>query len=261
MRRLIVQPGAVTDNRIHITDKDDIMYLSGVLRMKAGDKLLVSDGAGRSWETGITEISRSGIDLEILSENHIYEDMKTKVTLYQALPKGSKMEEIIRKSTEIGVYKIVPVVTKRTLEGSKNTTALRRERWLRVAKEASRQSRRLIVPELSTVLSFEEAAAGLKDAGFDLILAPYELEEERTLKQALRESIASVDAAMLCRAQGVDEKPLSIAVFIGPEGGFESEEIVRLVSEGAISVTLGDTILRTETAGPATVAMILYEFS
>ena len=261
MRRLIVQPGAVTDNRIHITDKDDIMYLSGVLRMKAGDKLLVSDGAGRSWETNIKEVSRSGIELEILSENHVYEYVKTKVTLYQALPKGAKMDEIVRKATELGVFRIVPVKTARVETGSSSTSALKLERWHRIAREASKQSMRLRVPDISGLLEFTEAAARLKDAGFDLILAPYELEEERTLKQALRESIASADTAILCRAQGVDEKPLSIAVFIGPEGGFESAEIDRLVAEGAVPVTLGDTILRTETAGPATVAMILYEFS
>jgi len=253
MRRLIVSPESISGDIINVTDKEDIVYISVVLRMKKGDKLLVSDGAGRSWETDIAAISRKGIELEILSENHVFEEVKTKVTLYQALPKGAKMEEIIRKTTEIGVCKIVPVITKRTLEGSKNTTSLRRERWLRVAKEASKQSRRLLVPEVSPVISFEEAAAGLIDAGFDLILAPYELEEERTLKQALRESVSSDPDNV--------GKPMNIAVFIGPEGGFESAEVDSLVNEGAVSVTMGDTILRTETAGPAAIAMILYEFS
>ena len=281
MRRLIVQPGTVSGDRIHITDKDDITYLSIVLRMKEGDMLLVTDGAGRAWETSISTITREDIELSVLAENPAPEDCMTRVTLYQGLPKGAKMDEIIRKATELGVYKIVPVATARSIPGSVNMVAMKLERWRRIAKEASKQSMRVNVPEVTGLLRFEEAAAGLADATnglnedapgiadatkgfeesapglagerFDLILVPYELEEEMTLKQALREPGAP--------ARGSGGNPLNIAVFIGPEGGFESSEVGRLVGLGAVSVTMGSTILRTETAGPAAVAMILYELS
>ena len=247
MRRLIVSPQAVLGDRIHITDKEDIAYISVVLRMKEGGALLVSDGAGRAWEVVIDSISRTGVDLGIISEKPVYEEEKTQITLYQGLPKGTKMEDIVRKSTELGAYKIVPVSTARTIPGTDGISDAKLERWRRIAKEAAKQSRRPLVPEVSKVLDFEGAAAGLAGAGFDHILALFELEEGRTLKQALKEVNRG-------------EKPLNIAVFIGPEGGFEHAEVERLMREGAESVTVGETILRTETAGPAAVAMILYEF-
>jgi len=249
MRRLIVKLGIVSGDRIHITDKEDVSYLSAVLRMKEGDALLVSDGSGKAWEASVYMISRDAIELRVLSEHPVQEEEKTRVTLYQGLPKGSKMDEIIRKATELGVYGIVPVATARSITGSVNTVPTKLERWRRIAKEASRQSMRLRVPEVSGLMGFEEAAAGLRDSGYDLVLVAYELEKETTLKQALKQA----------KLSDKRDKPLNIAVFIGPEGGFESAEADRLVSEGAVSVTLGDTILRTETAGPAAVAIVLYE--
>ena len=251
MRRLIVGPGAARGDRIYVTDKEDISYLSVVLRMKKGDPLLVSDGSGKVWETYIDIVSRGMIELCIVAEVQAAEDGKTRVTLYQGLPKGAKMEDVVRKATELGVYRVVPLNTARAIPGPGSVSAAKLERWRRVAKEASRQSRRVLTPEVCGVTGFEEAAAGLADAGFDLVLALYELEEGRTLKQALK--------ALGARPPGSGGKPLSIAVFIGPEGGFESAEIERLAAGGAESVTIGDTILRTETAGPAAVAMILYE--
>ena len=251
MRRLIVSPDSISGDRIHITDKDDILYLAHVLRMKEGDSLLVSDGAGKGWETRIERISRDGIEIGIISDLEIQSHDSICVTLYQGLPKGSKMEEIVRKATELGVYAVVPVGTARSIPGPGDISPAKIERWRRIAKEASKQSRRLFVPNVPDVLAFADAAAGLRDSGYDLVLVPYELEEAMTLKRALRESIASMSD------RGV--KPLSIAVFIGPEGGFEPGEIDMLVHEGAISVTMGDNILRTETAGPAAVTIILYE--
>jgi len=258
MRRLIVNADTISGDRIHITDKEDISYLSAVLRMKEGEKLLVSDGAGKAWETNIDKISREEIELVVLSEQPVTEELRTRVTLYQGLPKGGKMENVIQKATELGVYRIEPVLTARAISGQEYVTTAKLERWRRVAKEASKQSRRLHVPEIGRVLAFKEALLGLKDAesgeaGYDLVLTMYELEESHTVKQALRESIAS--------ARDSNGEPLSIAVFIGPEGGFEREEVDRLAAEGAVSVTMGDTILRTETAGPVAVALILYELN
>jgi len=244
MRRLIISPETVQGDKIHVTDNEDIMYLANVLRMKAGDTLLVSDGIGRAWETIIKNISRDSIELSIFSEQMTDEGTKTRVTLYQGLPKGSKMEEVVRKSTEIGVYSIIPVRTARSIPASGGKSDTKLERWQRIAKEASRQSRRFRIPEVSKITDFEDAVSEIADAEYDLVIILFELEETRTLKQALRE---------------YGEKPRNIAVFIGPEGGFELSEVESLVSEGAVSVTIGDTILRTETAGPAAVAMILYE--
>jgi len=169
---------------------------------------------------------------------------ETQVTLYQGLPKGAKMDEIVRKATELGVFRIVPVETERSIPGIGDISAKKYDRWKRIAKEASRQSMRVKVPGIDEVSTLAELSDGLAYEGYDLILILYELEEGRTLKEALR---------------GINGR--KIAVFIGPEGGFESSEIELLIQHGAFSVTIGDTILRTETAGPAAVAMILYELT
>jgi len=218
--------------------------------MKEGDKLLVSDGAGRAWETEIKSISRNGIELDVLSERPYEDEEVTRITLYQGIPKGAKMDDIVRKATELGVYRILPVVTARSVSGKEGVSAAKLERWNRIAKEASRQSGRLLVPRIEEASGFEGAAAGLEREGFDLKLVLFELEDERTLKQALREF-----SARPAKSGGVPK----IAVFVGPEGGFENEEVDLLAREKVESVTVGETILRTETAGPAAVAMILYE--
>ena len=250
MRRLIVQKETIIDDRIHITDKEDISYLFSVLRMSEGESLLVSDGEGNAWETRIEQISRGGIELRIVSGLPAENGEGVRITLYQGLPKGSKMEDLVRKSTELGVFQIAPVSTARSIPGEAGVSAAKVERWRRIAKEASRQARRLHVPKVTDVMKFSEAVKELEDGAYDLILALFELEEERTLKQALRE-FKSVSSA--------ENDVKSIAVFIGPEGGFEREEVDLVKSRGGVSVTVGNTILRTETAGPAAVAMILYE--
>lgn len=250
MRRLILQNDPIVNDRIVIKDKEDIAYLSIVLRMKEGDRLLVSDGAGKAWETAIETITRDEIVLEIIIEQHLREDCKTRVTLYQGLPKGTKMEEVIRKATELGVYRIIPFGTTRAIPDAGDVSIAKSERWHRIAKEASRQSRRFWVPEIDRVRSFKETVSGLAESGYDLILLLYELEEVRTIKHALQELKA-------CKSE--DDSEWNIAVLIGPEGGFELWEVESLINEGAVTATMGDTILRTETAGPIAVAMILYE--
>ena len=253
MRRLFVGSESIQGDRIHITDKDDIFYLSTVLRMKVGDGLFVLSEQEKAFEARIVETGRDGILLDIAREVPIDKDFGTFVTLFQGLPKGAKMDEIVRKSTELGVSRIVPVVTSRSVTGADGVSAAKEGRWRRIAEEAARQSRRVRVPEVADVLLFDDAASGLAAGGFDLIIVLFELEEECTLKRALRE----------CRDRlaGPDGNAApNVAVFIGPEGGFESKEIERLIGEGAESVTIGETILRTETAGPAAVAIILYEY-
>ena len=246
MRRIFVPPVVMQGDIINITDADDITYLSSVLRMKVGDELYVSDGFSRACEGKIKEICKSGILVDIMREMPLEDAGGPQITLYQGLPKGAKMDEIVRKATELGVYCIIPVITAR-VDGSGASRTLspaKLGRLRRIAEEASRQSHRPRIPEVKDCIGFEEALAGLGAGAYDLLLVLFELEETRTLKQALR------------AASGLAH----IGVFVGPEGGFEEMEIKRLVSNGAISVTIGETILRTETAGPAAIAMIIYEY-
>ena len=297
MRRLFVPPEAIQGDRIHITDKDDIFYLSVVLRMKAGDMLYAACGpgkgdeacfpeggpgkaveagisgigTGKAYEACISEIGRDGVWLDIAREMPAHEEKGTRVTLYQGLPKGAKMDEIVRKSTELGASRVIPVVTARSVPGSGDVSAAKAGRWRRIAEEAARQSRRARIPEVLDPIGLGAAAAGLAAEGFDLVLVLFELEEGKTLKQALREGQGGQAGSegqggqegsegQGGQAMRDGERDRKVAVFIGPEGGFEREEVERIVQEGAVSVTVGETILRTETAGPAAIAMILYEY-
>lgn len=251
MRRLFVEPESIGEGLIYIKDKERISYLSAVLRLKAGDDIFVSDGVGKAYEARIMEIEKTVITLRIMTEQTFVESYNTRITLYQGLPKSAKMDEIVRKATELGVYRVVPVETARSVPGAEDGASVKLERWRRIAMEAARQSCRIGVPEVKAAMKFQEAAAGLKDEGYDLVLALFELEEALTLKHALQEKLR--------RAKyNVSWFP-NIAIFIGPEGGFEQSEIDCLIREGAESVTIGETILRTETAGPAAIAMVIYE--
>ena len=243
MKKLFISRDSIAGDIIRISDSGTIFYLSVVLRLGVGDHIYASDGYGRAYETNIIVMDSKQIELKILSERAQKEEASTRITLYQGLPKGGKMDEIVRKSTELGVSRIVPVLMERSIPNpEKEASAERHGRWARIAEEAARQSQRTSIPEVGELINMAEAEEGLVSGGFDLVLVLYELEERLTLKNVLRGKNFS-----------------NIAVFIGPEGGLEKNEVDQLISKGAISVTIGDTILRTETAGPAAIAMILYE--
>ena len=149
------------------------------------------------------------------------------------------METIVQKCTELGVYSIVPVVSARCVVVPNKDFEKKRKRYNRVALEAAKQSRRAMVPEVQPLTELKK----IDPATFDLFLVAYEDENGRTLKQALRK----------------ETTPRTIALLIGPEGGLEEGEVARLTEAGAVSVSLGKRILRTETAGMAMLAQTLYE--
>jgi len=252
MRRLFISLGEIHNGLIRITDADDVFYLSTVLRLRRGDGLYVSDGISKAYETRIAEVGRKEISLEVLEEKPIQDSGKVRISLYQGLPKGSKMDEIVRKTTELGVSRIVPVVMLRSVPSHDDgVSSGKLGRWRRIAEEAARQSRLIYVPEVSSVVRFSEAVESLKGEEYDVALVLYELEEGDTLK-----SVLQAEKGFQLRKEG---RPSSVAIFIGPEGGFEREEINALLEAGAKTVTIGETILRTETAGPAAIAMTMYE--
>lgn len=153
------------------------------------------------------------------------------------------MEAIVQKCVELGIYEIVPVWTERTVVTDKGNFKKKLERWQKIADEAVKQCRRGIIPSVAK----DAKLAGLSFDGYDLVLLAYENEERQSLKDCL-EAIDKKGA----------EKPKKIAIIIGPEGGFSENEVKLMTESGARSVTLGKTILRTETAGPAMLAMIMY---
>lgn len=279
-----------------MTDKVDIRHMTVVLRMREGDRLFVSDRSETEYEATIAKIGKEEVLLDIVGRQPFKREPHIDVTLFQGIPKGQKMELVIQKSIELGANRIVPLLTRRTeqdfcgdapsgknaakssgqkcLSGAtptrgtaQNSATRKLERWRRIASETVKQCQRGIIPEISDPTAVR-AAAEMSD-GFDLVLVLYELEETVTIKQALRgfrgrAGISPMPSAESAAPFSVPDgsRPLAnprVAVVVGPEGGLEHEEVAVLTEAGAVSVSVGRTILRTETAGPAAIAMILYE--
>jgi 16S rRNA (uracil1498-N3)-methyltransferase len=218
---------------------DDAHHISRVLRMKAGDALSLCDGAGNEYDAVITSVSPEAVVCQINEQHTSEAESPVKVTLFQCLPKTGKMELIVQKCTELGVFAVVPVFSARCVVQPGKDYDKKRERYNRVALEAAKQSRRAMVPQVLPLIELKK----IDVKSFDLFLIAYEDENTVSLKQALRAASA----------------PQTIALLIGPEGGLEESEVSQLVAAGAKSVSLGKRILRTETAGMAMLAQTLYE--
>lgn len=241
MHRFYVTPNQIDGNTIVIKGTD-VNHIKNVLRMKPGDELVICNGQGKDCYCIINRISEGEIIAGIQSEKDTGTELKARITLFQGLPKKDKMELIVQKAVELGVYDIVPVMTKRAvvkLEDKKKEEK-KLERWQAIAEEAAKQSGRGIIPIVRPVQSFKEAVNNVKMLGKGVI--PYEnatgMEATRNILSGLREYD-------------------SIGVFIGPEGGFEESEIELAMSAGIHPITLGRRILRTETAGLAVLSMMV----
>ena len=226
----------------------DVNHIKNVLRMKPGEKVLVSDGKGVNFFCELTEIDTDAVKAAILPDEVEDTELPVEVVLYQGLPKGDKMELIIQKCVQLGVSRIVPVDMARCvmkLDAKKEGNKIKR--WYGVSESAAKQSKRMIVPEISSVMKYKAAIEEAKNA--DLAIVPYEAAE--TLDGAggmalTRKLIGSLKLGQKC------------AIFIGPEGGFADAEIELALESGVQPVTLGKRILRTETAGMFVLSAIGY---
>lgn len=234
MPRFFVTKEAINNNKITISG-EDVLHIGKVLRLREGDELTVCDGEGRDYECAIDIISKKEVLCNILSScQNICED-DVKITLYQSLPKASKMDFVIQKCVELGCDAFVPFISARSVaKGDKSG------RYRKISLEAAKQCGRGKVPSVSDITDFDGALKSLTEN--DLAIFAYEEEKEVTLKSVLH---------------GKNVK--SIGIMIGPEGGFAPEEAEAAKAAGAISVTLGKRILRTETAGMAVLAQTVYE--
>lgn len=243
MYQFFVEPGQICGKTITITGSD-VKHIKNVLRMKPGEEISVSNGSdGKEYRCGITSIEDEQIlcELRFIKEDGV--ELSSRVYLFQGLPKADKMELIIQKAVELGVYEVIPVATKRCvvkLEVKKAASKI--ARWQGIAEAAAKQSKRRIVPRIGNVMTFGEAVQ--RAASMDVKLIPYELAEGMERTKGLINGIKA----------GQD-----IAVFIGPEGGFEEAEIEKALAAGLEPVTLGKRILRTETAGFTVMAWIMYQ--
>lgn len=243
MYQFFVDAPQICDKTVTITGSD-VNHIKNVLRMKVGEEIAVSNGVdGKEYRCGILQLEGDRIlcELRFVKEDGV--ELPARVHLYQGLPKADKMELIIQKAVELGVYEIIPVETKRCvvkLDAKKASQKV--ARWQAIAEAAAKQSKRKVIPSVAEPMSFSQAIKQAAD--MDVKLIPYELAEgmEKT-----KELIASV-------GEGQD-----VAVFIGPEGGFEEAEVTAALSLGIQPITLGKRILRTETAGFTVMAWLMYQ--
>lgn len=243
MYRFFVEPSQIQGKRIVITG-NDFNHIKNVLRMKKGEEIAVSDGVtGREYRCGIEEYTEREVvcTLRFIKEDGV--ELPAKVYLFQGLPKADKMELIVQKAVELGVYEIIPVAAKRcVVKLDEKKEASRVNRWQSIAEAAAKQSRRGVIPVVHSVMSMKEACAYARDMGVKII--PYELAEDMRHTKEIIESVRPGE---------------SVAVFIGPEGGFEESEIEEAVAAGIEPVTLGRRILRTETAGFTVLSWLMYQ--
>lgn len=223
-----------------IISGSDYNHIVNVLRMKQGDEFLVSCEGVSSLCT-LDGIDGENVYAKISEENFRSTELPIKIYLFQGLPKADKMELIIQKCTELGVYSVIPTEMKNCvvkLDDKKKKSKV--ARWQTIAESAAKQSKRNIIPEVGDVLSYKQALAEMKK--LDLVLVPYE--NERGML-ATKEALSKIKEGM------------SVGILIGPEGGFDESEIAQAIEAGGLSISLGARILRTETAAITAVSMCM----
>lgn len=236
MHRFFADKSAFSGDTARITG-EDVAHINKVLRLKENDSIILCDGDKTDYHCTITEIDKTCITLRIDNTCPNEAESCLSITLYQGLPKSDKMDFIIQKCVELGVDRIVPVESARCVAKVKDDEK-KRLRWQRIAEEAAKQCGRGIIPEVGSAISFDKAIA----MEHDLKIMPYECEKQSNLSDALAGA----------RADG------TMAIYIGPEGGFEQAEADKADRAGVKTVTLGKRILRCETAGIATVSAVMY---
>lgn len=241
MYQFFVSPENIQGKRVVISGRD-VNHIKNVLRMKPGEEINVSNGEdGREYRCMIEELGEEVIcKLLFIKEDAV--ELPSRIYLFQGLPKSDKMELVIQKAVELGVYEVIPVSMKRSIVKLDDKKAQSRvARWQEISKAAAKQSKRAIVPNIHDIISFKEALAYAKD--LDVKLIPYEMAEGMT---HTRELIGAIKPGQ------------SVGFIIGPEGGIDDEELEAATASGFESITLGRRILRTETAGLTVLSILMY---
>lgn len=241
MQHFFVSPQQVKEEKIYV-EGSDVNHIKNVLRMKLGEKLTVNDGEGWQYLCEVESYEADMAVLHIVEKSKAETELASRIYLFQGLPKQDKMELIVQKAVELGAYQVIPVSTKRAVVKLDAKKAGKKvERWQQIAVSAAKQAGRGIVPTVGEVCTYAQALKIAEE--LDVVLIPYELAEgiEETKK-----IIAGIRPGQ------------SVGVFIGPEGGFEEEEVKLAMEAGAKPVTLGRRILRTETAGLTTLSLLMF---
>ncbi|MGC9505954.1 16S rRNA (uracil(1498)-N(3))-methyltransferase [Baaleninema sp.] len=228
MQRIAVEPQQILDRTIYLNAAQE-HYLKRVLRSSVGDRFVAMDGRGQWWEAQLVMGDDGSLLGEIDRQLDVSTELPVSATLFAALPKGSGFDEVVRQTTELGVSRIVPVLSQRTLL---NPSPNKLKRWRRIATEAAEQSERQIVPELCEPLSFREAMAAVGETPSYFCVA--------------RGTVPHLSAALQTALEGCDAG--EIAIFVGPEGGWTTDEVQQAKDTGCQLVSLGRRVLRAVTA-------------
>lgn len=246
--RFFVPPPQIADGEVCLYGTD-VWHITKVLRLSMGQEIIVFDGRGREYRVRLVSTKRQEIRGRVLEEWRNEADSPLKLTLAQGMPKGDKLDLIVQKATELGVFDVVPLATERSFwasvgkEVSPSKAYQRLERLSRIGIEAAKQSRRTSVPLIRPIVTVPEFLAAPPEA--DLKLLFWEAEQQTRLKDALRAMTREIRSAI---------------VVVGPEGGLTESEAGQFQAQGFLSVSLGKRILRTETAGLAVLSILQYEF-
>ena len=217
----------------------DVKHAWKVLRLKAGDDVLVNDLAGTDYSGRIRHVNKEEVLVDLISKSDKSNESPLQITVFQGLPKGQKMDLIVQKLSELGVVRLVPMLTHRVVPEVRNSYR-KLDRLRRISLEAGKQARRSRLLEVAEPLALGDLSDELKN--LDLVIVPYE--------EMSGAGIKSIESSILAATQ--------IGLVVGPEGGFEDSEIEWLMEQGAKIVTLGPRILRTETCALSVVSILQY---
>lgn len=241
MHHFFAEPSQIADGKATIIGAD-VNHMKNVLRMKPGEQVEISDGDGLRYICVIENFADECVHLRIEDVEADAVELPSKIYLFQGLPKSDKMELIVQKAVELGAFEVIPVVTKRAVVKLDEKKAAKKvQRWNTISEGAAKQSGRSIVPKVHDVLSYAEALEYARQ--MDVRLIPY---EKASGMEVTRQAVETILPGQ------------SVAVFIGPEGGFEEAEVEQAEEAGALPVSLGKRILRTETAGLAVLSVLMY---
>lgn len=244
MQHFFISPEQVEDGYVRIFG-EDVNHMVNVLRMRQGEAFMANDGCGKEYYCILEQLRTDAVLAKIAYVRAGEQELPCPITLYQGLPKGDKLELIIQKTVELGVTRIVPVSMKRcVVKLDEKKAESKRARWQAISEAAAKQSGRGIIPEVSRPMSFKEAMREASEA--DAKLFPYELAGTESPMAVTREKLSGIRPGQ------------SVAVFIGPEGGFDDAEVELARKTGYEPITLGKRILRTETAGLYVLSVLGY---
>ncbi|MGB0386643.1 MAG: 16S rRNA (uracil(1498)-N(3))-methyltransferase [Ardenticatenaceae bacterium] len=247
MHRFFISSEQIKGNEVFFPS-DLAHQMTRVLRLREADRVVVLDNRGVEYEVGLHTLTKRSVQGTICETRAVDTEPRTHLTLYMALLKGKKLDWVLQKGTELGVSRFVPFLSHRSVVGSlKSLGKTKVERWRRIVREAAEQSHRGRLPEVLPPQSFEAALDQARASGA-LSLIAWEVAGGKSLKQALNREQPSHSTP-----------PRRINLFIGPEGGFQEEEIITAQKHRVLPITLGSRILRAETAALAATTAVLYE--